>query len=75
MDVSGIAVDDVGRRRPPLDDVFLTLTGHAAVDETDTEEETNSAPALPTGSQPTTSRPTTSPTPSPEAGPLQETRA
>ena len=27
---AGIALDDVGLRRPTLDDVFLTLTGHAA---------------------------------------------
>ena len=27
---AGIAIDDVGLRRPTLDDVFLTLTGHAA---------------------------------------------
>jgi ABC-2 type transport system ATP-binding protein len=30
---SGIEVLDVGLRRPDLDDVFLTLTGHAAEDE------------------------------------------
>ncbi|MDP3714107.1 MAG: ATP-binding cassette domain-containing protein [Mycobacteriales bacterium] len=29
---AGIEVSDVGLRRPTLDDVFLTLTGHAAVD-------------------------------------------
>ncbi len=33
LDAEEIAVDDVGLRRPTLDDVFLTLTGHAA-DET-----------------------------------------
>ena len=27
---AGIAIDDVGLRRPTLDDVFLSLTGHAA---------------------------------------------
>ena len=27
---ASIEVDDVGLRRPTLDDVFLTLTGHAA---------------------------------------------
>ena len=26
----GIAIDDIGLRRPTLDDVFLSLTGHAA---------------------------------------------
>ncbi len=33
LDAAGIAVDDVGLRRPTLDDVFLTLTGHSASDE------------------------------------------
>ena len=32
MDADGIEVQDVGLRRPTLDDVFLTLTGHAAED-------------------------------------------
>jgi ABC-2 type transport system ATP-binding protein len=30
LDEAGIAVDDIGMRRPTLDDVFLTLTGHVA---------------------------------------------
>jgi ABC-2 type transport system ATP-binding protein len=30
LDADGIEVQDVGLRRPTLDDVFLTLTGHAA---------------------------------------------
>jgi len=30
LDGAAIAVDDIGLRRPTLDDVFLTLTGHAA---------------------------------------------
>jgi ABC-2 type transport system ATP-binding protein len=30
LDAAHIAVDDVGLRRPTLDDVFLSLTGHAA---------------------------------------------
>jgi ABC-2 type transport system ATP-binding protein len=29
LDASQIALDDVGLRRPTLDDVFLSLTGHA----------------------------------------------
>ena len=33
LDGSGIEVLDVGLRRPTLDDVFLTLTGHAAEQE------------------------------------------
>jgi ABC-2 type transport system ATP-binding protein len=30
LDEAGIAIDDIGLRRPTLDDVFLTLTGHSA---------------------------------------------
>ncbi len=30
---AGIEIDDVGVRRPTLDDVFLALTGHATVEE------------------------------------------
>ena len=30
LDEAAIAIDDIGLRRPTLDDVFLTLTGHAA---------------------------------------------
>ena len=30
LDAAGIEIDDIGLRRPTLDDVFLTLTGHAA---------------------------------------------
>jgi len=33
LDAAGIALDDVGLHRPTLDDVFLTLTGHVAVDD------------------------------------------
>ena len=32
LDADGIEVQDAGLRRPTLDDVFLTLTGHAAED-------------------------------------------
>jgi ABC-2 type transport system ATP-binding protein len=38
FDEAGIAIDDIGLRRPTLDDVFLSLTGHVAVEEP-TEEE------------------------------------
>jgi ABC-2 type transport system ATP-binding protein len=34
LDAEGVGVQDVGVRRPTLDDVFLALTGHAAEDET-----------------------------------------
>ncbi|MFC6287073.1 ATP-binding cassette domain-containing protein [Nocardioides sp. GCM10027113] len=33
LDAEGIALDDVGLRRPTLDDVFLSLTGHVAEDQ------------------------------------------
>jgi ABC-2 type transport system ATP-binding protein len=32
LDAAGVQLDDLGVRRPTLDDVFLALTGHAAVD-------------------------------------------
>ena len=35
LDDSGLALDDLGIRRPSLDDVFLALTGHAAVQTED----------------------------------------
>jgi ABC-2 type transport system ATP-binding protein len=43
LDDAGIAIDDVGLRRPTLDDVFLSLTGHAAEDVP--AEADNGAPA------------------------------
>jgi ABC-2 type transport system ATP-binding protein len=30
LDLAGVKIDDIAVRRPTLDDVFLTLTGHAA---------------------------------------------
>jgi ABC-2 type transport system ATP-binding protein len=35
---AGVDVDDLALRRPTLDDVFLTLTGHAAEERADAEE-------------------------------------
>ncbi len=32
LDAEGVAILDVGLRRPTLDDVFLALTGHASDD-------------------------------------------
>jgi len=32
VDSEGIVVEDLGLRRPSLDDVFLSLTGHLADD-------------------------------------------
>jgi ABC-2 type transport system ATP-binding protein len=48
LDEAGIAVDDLAVRRPTLDDVFITLTGHAAEHENgardgDTERATEAA--------------------------------
>ena len=33
LEEAGIGIDDIGLRRPTLDDVFLSLTGHAAASE------------------------------------------
>jgi ABC-2 type transport system ATP-binding protein len=33
FDEASIGIDDIGLRRPTLDDVFLSLTGHVAVEE------------------------------------------
>jgi ABC-2 type transport system ATP-binding protein len=38
LDAEHIAVDDIGLRRPTLDDVFLSLTGHAAESDPAGEE-------------------------------------
>jgi ABC-2 type transport system ATP-binding protein len=45
LDASGVAIDDIALRRPTLDDVFLTLTGHAAEDGDDDEGEREPVPA------------------------------
>ncbi|WP_431843874.1 ATP-binding cassette domain-containing protein [Calidifontibacter indicus] len=38
LDDESIMVQDIGIRRPTLDDAFLALTGHAAADEASTED-------------------------------------
>src|SRR5687768_5002651 len=38
FDEAGIRIDDIALRRPTLDDVFLSLTGHTAEEETLTPE-------------------------------------
>ncbi len=38
LDREGIAIRDIATRRPTLDDVFLQLTGHAAVDAEEASE-------------------------------------
>ena len=40
LDDAGIVIDDIGLRRPTLDDVFLALTGHAAELAGSTDDET-----------------------------------
>ena len=42
FDGSGIELDDLGLKRPSLDDVFLRLTGHRAEEPTDEMVETHS---------------------------------
>ncbi len=44
LDEAGIGIDDIGLRRPTLDDVFLTLTGHGT-DGTQTDAPATGGPA------------------------------
>ncbi|GAA3731294.1 ATP-binding cassette domain-containing protein [Streptomyces tremellae] len=44
LDARGIEIDDIGLRRPTLDDVFLSLTGHAAEEADDQGRDTTSGP-------------------------------
>jgi ABC-2 type transport system ATP-binding protein len=37
LDDAGVGVDDIALRRPTLDDVFLTLTGHTAEEQAEAE--------------------------------------
>jgi ABC-2 type transport system ATP-binding protein len=39
LDEAGIGIDDIGLRRPTLDDVFLRLTGHVAEHEGEAEQQ------------------------------------
>jgi oleandomycin transport system ATP-binding protein len=39
LDEEGIAIDDLSLRRPSLDEVFLTITGHLAEGEQDIQDE------------------------------------
>ncbi|MEU5191804.1 ATP-binding cassette domain-containing protein [Streptomyces klenkii] len=41
LDGRGIEIDDIALRRPTLDDVFISLTGHAAEADTDETDETD----------------------------------
>ena len=42
LDGAGVGIDDMALHRPTLDDVFISLTGHAAEEPDDTESETAS---------------------------------
>ncbi|WP_037912731.1 daunorubicin resistance protein DrrA family ABC transporter ATP-binding protein [Actinacidiphila yeochonensis] len=44
LDSGGIEIDDIGLRRPTLDDVFISLTGHAAEEAAAEESEDGSTP-------------------------------
>jgi ABC-2 type transport system ATP-binding protein len=44
LDAAGVVLQDVGLRRPTLDDVFLTLTGHAAEDAPAPDDDTGAKP-------------------------------
>ncbi|MFJ4689986.1 ATP-binding cassette domain-containing protein [Streptomyces sp. NPDC088766] len=46
LDIRGIEIDDIGLRRPTLDDVFLSLTGHAAEDGRGGKSEDNGKEAV-----------------------------
>jgi ABC-2 type transport system ATP-binding protein len=39
LDAAGVEVDDIGFRRPTLDEVFLSLTGKPASDEASVPQE------------------------------------
>jgi ABC-2 type transport system ATP-binding protein len=52
LEGSGVEVLDVGLRRPDLDDVFLTLTGHAAEEARDADDETREPDRTTTGREP-----------------------
>ncbi|MEV5978033.1 ATP-binding cassette domain-containing protein [Streptomyces sp. NPDC052114] len=45
LDARGIEIDDIGLRRPTLDDVFISLTGHVAEQADDGEAEGDGAGA------------------------------
>ncbi len=55
FDHEGVTVSDVGLRRPTLDDVFLTLTGHVA--EHDGEPDDSGSPGDPPSVPPTAGTP------------------
>ncbi|WP_267243084.1 ATP-binding cassette domain-containing protein [Streptomyces sp. PR69] len=44
LDARGVEIDDIGLRRPTLDDVFISLTGHAADADADAYTEPEGEP-------------------------------
>ncbi|MFE7631240.1 ATP-binding cassette domain-containing protein [Kocuria sp. NPDC057446] len=49
LDTQGVDLHDAGMRRPTLDDVFLSLTGHTAAQAADTGGRTSGDPVRATG--------------------------
>jgi ABC-2 type transport system ATP-binding protein len=49
LDAAGIEIDDIGLRRPTLDDVFISLTGHAAEVRAEEAEDAQDAEDAGTG--------------------------
>ncbi|MFD4695364.1 ATP-binding cassette domain-containing protein [Streptomyces sp. NPDC058463] len=49
LDANGVEIDDIGLRRPTLDDVFISLTGHAA--ELEKNEESGPTRAAKSGKE------------------------
>ena len=43
LDEAAIAIDDIALRRPTLDDVFLSLTGHVAEEKAGSDESKGAA--------------------------------
>jgi ABC-2 type transport system ATP-binding protein len=52
LDTRGVEIDDIGLRRPTLDDVFISLTGHAAEAAPEESEGTATDPAAGRGRKP-----------------------
>ena len=50
LDDAGVGIDDIGLRRPTLDDVFLSLTGHSAQQAPDDEpDQPDTEASIPAG--------------------------
>jgi ABC-2 type transport system ATP-binding protein len=57
LDTGGIEIDDIGLRRPTLDDVFISLTGHAAEEPDSTGDVEDVEDAKPDGDAKDTDNP------------------